>query len=222
MEQTLPANVTNHYRRNRDSYEQIESRLAQTRERFMSADREQQIEMLQKSHSFAVISVQTPVHIHEEGFKRLWEVDDMSKENIVTALKSVNYNRQKSEYIVHSLQHEDLWNEVADMLEGGQINTAHKFILDNLKGVGPAKAPFVLSMLGFTEKMCIDTNIVSAFGLDGHPTTVVVDKYESIVSRIRNKMPTMKALTTPFMFQWIVFDYQRGEISTHDVFYQII
>jgi len=117
MEQTLPANVTNHYRRNRDSYEQIESRLAQTRERFMSADREQQIEMLQKSHSFAVISVQTPVHIHEEGFKRLWEVDDMSKENIVTALKSVNYNRQKSEYIVHSLQHEDLWHEVADMLE---------------------------------------------------------------------------------------------------------
>ena len=222
MQQTLPANVTNHYRRNKKSYEGIEQRLSETRGRFLSSDRSDQIEMLQKSHSFAVISVQTPVHIHEEGFKNLWSSDDMSKSRILEAIKSVNYNVHKSEYIIHSLENEQLWDQVCDLLENNQIDTAHRFILDNFKGVGPVKAPFVLSMLGFVEKMCVDTNIVNAFELDGHPTTVVVDKYEEIVSNIRDKLPTLKKMTTPFMFQWIVFDYQRGEISTHDVFYQII
>jgi len=105
------------------------------------------------------------------------------------------------------------------MIEDGDIDKAHKFILETFKGVGPAKAPFVLAMLGFTEKMCIDTNMVNAFGLDGHPSTVVVERYESICETLRDKMPTMKELTSPFLFQWTVFDYQRGEVSHHDVFY---
>lgn len=221
MEQTLPANVTNHYRNNRDTYDKISARLFQTRKRFLQSSRDKQIDMLQKSHSFAVISVQTPVPRHEEAFTLLWE-NDQPRRDIENALTSVNYKNQKYGYIMHSLNNPNMWETVADMLENDNIDTAHKFILDNMKGVGPAKAPFVLSMLGFEEKMCIDTNIVNAFGLDGHAKTVVVETYDNLCQSIRDKMPTMRDMTTPFMFQWVTFDYQRDEISTHDTFYELL
>jgi thermostable 8-oxoguanine DNA glycosylase len=178
--------------------------------------------MLQKSHSFAVISVQTPVEIHENAFTDLWENDIITQSRAKEALSSVNYKNNKVEYIMHSLAHEGLWYEVCDMLENKQIDDAHKFILDNMMGVGPAKAPFVLAMLGFEEKMCIDTNIVNAFDLDGHATTVVVEKYDKLCQKLRDKMPTMRDKTTPFVFQWVTFDYQRGEVSMHDTFYEIL
>lgn len=222
MEQTLPANVTNHYRKNRDTYDMIDTRLFKTRKRFLDVSRDEQITMLQKSHSFAVISVQTPVNIHEEAFTELWGRGVITQNHTKEALSSVNYKNNKTDYIMHSMSHEGLWYEVCDMLENNEIDTAHKFILDNFKGVGPAKAPFVLSMLGFEEKMCIDTNIVKAFDLDGHATTVVVEKYEKLCQSIRDKMPTMRDMTSPFMFQWVCFDYQRGEISTHDTFYNVL
>lgn len=225
MEQTLPANVANHYRRNRDTYDRIRTRLSTTRSDFLQASRSDQIVMLQKSHSFAVISVQTPVPIHETAFRELWRGHDRGRPiewNIDDALKKVNYRNNKKEYILHSMDHANLWDNVCDMLESGEIDTAHKYILDNFKGVGPAKAPFVLSMLGFEEKMCVDTNMVNAFGLDEHITTVVVEKYDEICDSLRDKLPTLRDMTTPFMFQWITFDYQRGEVSEHEVFYKII
>lgn len=221
MEKTLPANVTNHYRNNRDTYEQIGARLFKTRKRFLNASRIEQIKMLQKSHSFAVISVQTPVDIHENAFTELWQ-NGTPESDIENALESVNYKNNKKDYITHSLENSGKWDTVCDMLENGNIDTAHKFILDNMKGVGPAKAPFVLAMLGFEEKMCIDANIINAFDLDGHATTVVVEKYDKLCKSLRDKMPTMRDMTTPFMFQWITFDYQRDEISTHDTFYETL
>jgi thermostable 8-oxoguanine DNA glycosylase len=221
MEQTTPLHVTNHYRRNKDDYQEISTRLHETREAFLLADTSKQIRMLQKSHSFAVISVQTPVNIHEQAFTQLWE-NDTPLSDIDDALSSVNYRNNKTDYITHSIQHGHLWADVAYMLENGEIDTAHKFILDHFKGVGPAKAPFTLSMLGFTEKMCIDANIVNAMGMDEHVNTVVVEKYENICSKIRSKMPTLNKTVSPFMWQWIVFDWQRDEISKHKPFYQVL
>jgi len=218
MEQTLGANVTNHYRRNRDTYDQISTRLREARAQFAQENVSGKIKMLQKSHSFAVISVQTPVHIHEEAYARLWE-NGQPLADLEYALERVNYNNQKSEYIRHSLVNMGSWEHVVELIEDGEIDSAHKYILDTFKGVGPAKAPFVLSMLGFEEKMCIDANIINAFDLDGHVSTVVVEKYDAICQRLRDRLPTMRDLTTPFMFQWVTFDYQRGEVSEHEVFY---
>lgn len=221
MEKHTPLLVTNHYRRNTETYDEISDRLDATRESFLSADKSTQIRMLQKSHSFAVISVQTPVHIHEEAFTQLWASDD-PLDVIDEAMASVNYRNNKTDYITHSMTHGHLWADVADMLEAGRLDEAHKFVLDEFKGVGPAKAPFTFAMLGFTEKACIDANVIRAMGLDDHVSTVVVEKYDAIVDSLRDKMPTLKSETTPFLWQWIVFDYQRGEISTHDTFYDVV
>jgi len=222
MEQTLPANVTNHYRRNEDTYSDIRERLADTRQTFPHADKSEQIQMLQKSHSFAVISVQTPVAIHESAFDELW-ANDTPSEDIAEALSSVNYRNNKERYIRHSLRNGHKWAEVADMLEAGEVDTAHKLILDEFMGVGPAKAPFTLSMLGFTDKMCIDANIVNAMGMDDHVSTVVVEKYDQICQRLRDKMPTLSSMVSPFMWQWATFSFQRGgEVETHDVFFKAV
>jgi len=221
MQKTLPPNVMNHYRNNKSAYESISTDLSETKEAFFSADRSQQIRMLQQSHSFAVISVQTPVEIHESAFTQLWATDE-PHENIQSALESVNYRNQKERYIRHSLRNGHLWSDVADMLENGDIDSAHKMILDEFKGVGPAKAPFTLSMLGFESKMCIDANIINAMGLDGHVSTVVVEKYDSICERLQAKIPSLSSLVSPFMFQWITFDYERGTISDHSVFFDVV
>lgn len=221
MEQITPLHVTNHYRRNISDYEEISERLERTRETFMQSDTSQQIRMLQKSHSFAVISVQTPVHIHEESFNKMWS-ENKPIENLENALERVNYRNKKAEYIRHSLTHSHLWADVVDLIEAGEIDKAHKYVLDTFKGVGPAKAPFTFSMLGFTEKMCIDANVVRAMGLEKHVTTRVVDKYEKVCQQIRDKMPTLRDTVSPFMWQWIVFDWQRGEISKHKGFYKIL
>lgn len=223
MDQITPLHVTNHYRRNKVSYDVISQRLAETKAAFLSATRDEQVTMLQKSHSFAVISVQTPVKIHEEAFRNLWSGSDKpSRPVTIEALTSVNYNRNKTEYIQHSLSETGAWSDVADLLEAGKVDEAHKKIMTDFKGVGPAKAPFVLAMLGFEEKACIDANIVRLFQLDGHVTTSVVDKYEQVITDLRSKMPTLSSMTTPFLWQWVCFDYQRGEISFHDVWFKAI
>jgi thermostable 8-oxoguanine DNA glycosylase len=223
MEGHTPLQVTNHYRRNADTYEKIDSRLDRVRETFFSADKSEQIRMLQKSHSFAVISVQTPVDIHEEAFAELWQ-DETPLTNIADALSSVNYRYNKADYIRHSITHAHLWADVVEMLENGEIDSAHKYILDEMKGVGPAKAPFTLAMLGFTEKACIDANIISAMGLEDHVNTVVVEKYDKIVESLREKMPTLKEETSPFLWQWVTFSWNRKGVSgspdMHDVWFQ--
>lgn len=221
MQKTTPANVTMHYRRNKATYNKIEARLSETLETFFNSDTSQQIRMLQKSHSFAVISVQCPVDIHEKAFTQLWK-NDTPLENIDEALSSVNYCNNKTDYITHSIRNAHLWANVIDLLEADQIDKAHRYILDTFKGVGPAKAPFTLSMLGFTEKMCIDANVINAMGMDEHVNTVVVDKYEKICSKLRQKMPTLNNTLSPFMWQWCVFDWQREEISEHKPFYKVL
>jgi hypothetical protein len=221
MKQTTPLHVTNHYRRNKSDYNEISARLDKTRESFLSADTSKQIRMLQMSHSFAVISVQTPVDIHENAFAALWE-NGTPLADVDDALTSVNYRNNKADYIRHSINHGHLWADVVDMLEDGNIDAAHKYTLDNFKGVGPAKAPFTFAMLGFKEKMCIDANIVNAMGLDEHVSTVVVEKYEKVCKKLRDKMPTLQKKVSPFMWQWIVFDWQRDEISKHKTFYKML
>jgi thermostable 8-oxoguanine DNA glycosylase len=221
MDEITPLHVTNHFRNNQEEYQEIDTRLDETRETFLSVERSEQIRMLQKSHSFAVISVQTPVDIHEEAFMSLWE-NDTPIADLESSLQSVNYKNNKANYIRHSINNGHLWADVTCMLENDNIDKAHKFVLDNMKGVGPAKAPFTLAMLGFKEKACIDANIVDVMGLEEHVSTVVVEKYDNIVEEFRNQMPTLKEVTSPFLWQWVVFDWNRGEISKHKNFYKTI
>ena len=225
MSETTALHATNHYRKNSDTYDKIQARLKDLRTRFTAAKTSEQVRMLQKSHSFAVISVQTPVEIHEEAFKQLWNGSNPHEALQDGALSSVNYRNNKADYIRHSLRNGHLWADVADMLVEGNTDKAHRFIIDNFKGVGPAKAPFTLAMLGFTDKACIDANVQNALDVEA-PTTVVVEKYNSLVQEYMSKFPTLDSLLTPFLWQWVIFSYQRkgvsGKPDTHDVWFDVV
>lgn len=213
--------ATNHYRRNRTHYRKVRNELLYTRNKFKSVDMSEKVLMLQKSHAFAVLSVQTPVNIHEEAFRNLFANGlPHSEKEIRDSINSANYYKNKASYIWDSLQRGREWETVANHLMSDELDKAHKFALDNFKGIGPAKAPFVLSMLGFTEKMCVDTNVMQATDTE-RPNTVVVEKYEAIVSEIMSHFPTLVEETgSPFLFQWALFDYQRGNTSDHKVFFK--
>lgn len=224
MEQHVPMNVVNHFRRNRDDYSQIESRLSDVREKVETSDMDTAVRMLQVSHSFAVLSVQTPVDVHERAFTNLWQnvgVTD-SYDDIAEAINECNYYKNKARYILDSFQRKEDWKEVVELLRAGEIDKAHKMILDEFLGVGTVKAPFTLAMLGYTEKMCIDTNVANVVGLEEKPNTVVVDKYESICESVREMFPLLQEIADPFIFQWVVFDYKRGNISHHETFFNVV
>jgi len=213
--------ATNHYRRNRTHYRKVRNELLYTRNKFKSADMSEKVTMLQKSHAWAVLSVQTPVSVHEKAFRNLFANGlPRSVSEIRDSINSANYYKNKSDYIWDSLQRGRDWETVANLLMSDELDKAHKLILDSFKGVGPAKAPFVMAMLGFTEKMCIDTNVMKATGTE-RPSTVVVEKYEAAVDEIKSYFPTLVEETgSAFLFQWALFDYQRGDTSDHAVFFK--
>ncbi|AGM11591.1 endonuclease III [Halogranum tailed virus 1] len=221
MDPITALHATNHFRRNRTHYRKVRNELLFTRKKFENSDMSVKVEMLQKSHAWAVLSVQTPVNVHEKAFRNLFANGlPLSVSEIRDSIKSCNYYKNKADYIMDSLQSGREWEKVANLLMSDELDKAHKFVLDNFKGVGPAKAPFVLAMLGFTEKMCIDTNVMQATGTE-RPTTVVVEKYEAAVDEIKSHFPTLVEETgSSFLFQWALFDYQRGDTSDHKVFFK--
>ena len=65
-------------------------------------------------------------------------------------------------------------------------------------------------MCGFTGTLCIDANVASYFGLNTEGDVydgVVIDDQEWQYRRLRSKEPQLAAETSPFVFQWVVFDY---------------
>lgn len=213
--------VVNWYRNNYEHYKQVRAKLSAIQQKFSNASMTEKVIMLQKSHAFAVISIQSDVKQHEKAFKKLFKngIPETKKE-IENSINNVIYWRHKSTYIYESLNKVNEWKKIARMLTSNNIDKAHKYIIDNIKGVSTAKAPFVLAMIGFTEKMCIDTNICKLMDIE-KPTTVVVERYEEITQKIKDKFKKLVELTyDSFMFQWVLFDFTREKLEGHETFYK--
>jgi len=203
--------IVAHYRTHEATYQRIWGQLDTIRERFKKADRETKKDYLKLSYVNSVISVQTPLHIHEEAFRRILSGDGLER-----ALERVNYNGQKKKYLSQCLQEPDIWETlVTDYNERG-LDTMHKTAIDRLKFVGTVKVPFMLANLGFTEKMCLDANVCRIMGIDSQPTTVVVDRYESLCTDVCDLFPVLEVELDPYHLQWVLFDYQRFNRTNMD------
>jgi len=154
--------------------------------------------MLLDSYIFAVISVQTPLDIHEQAFHSYIK-GDRELEN--SDMKKVNYWKNKTSYIRETETRFEEIDTAIELLEQGKIDKAHRQIADHFKGVSTKKAGFTLAMLGFEQKMCIDTNVRQIAGLteEQEYTGVVIDKYEAQCKEIRDKFPKLSDKLTPFM-----------------------
>lgn len=205
------------YKSHEKDYEEIKERLETVKSRFMDESRKTQRRMVLDSYIFAVISVQTPLDVHERSYARYTEGIEYEE-----AFREVNYKNNKISYIRETEVKFEEIDRVIDLLEEEEVDKAHKLMCDEFKGVGMAKAGFTLAMLGFTGKMCVDTNVQQASGLEEVYSGVVVEKYEKMCEKVREQFKSLKDQLEPFMVQWVLFDYQRGEQRKHDVFFDQI
>jgi len=219
-----------HFRNHRDTYNTIRGRLISARREYKAHPEANRRLRLVKAHSWSVISIQTPVHVHERAFQKLWKgvdsVTDIDK-NLPEALSSVNYKNDKEQYIREFAADVDAQSEIDARLMNGELDSAQKYIIDNVKGVGTVKAPFMLGNNGFTEKMCVDANVISLTEVE-KPQTVVVEKYNTICQEICQMFPALNKVLDPYVLQWVIFDFKRikdgrtDEPATHDVWFEQI
>lgn len=209
------------YEQHREEYMRIEQRLDKLNEKFLAASQQKQRRLLLDSYIFAVISVQTPVEIHENAFEQVKQGEEYED-----ALSSVNYWKNKVDYIRQTEVKFETIDHVIKQLEKGNTDAAHRMIADNFKGVSTVKAAFTLAMLGFKTKACVDTNILTALDIDRDEmyNGVVIKKYNEFVDESFKKIsPDLLQQTgNKFMTQWVIFDSVRGELTTHDAFFNNI
>ena len=207
------------FEEHRTQYQKIEDRLKTTRRRFENGDRELQRRMILDSYIFAVLSVQTPVPIHEDAFRQI-----KSGEDLETAMSRVNYWKNKSAYIRETEVKFEEIDRAINQLLNGEIDEAHRTVADHFKGVSTVKAAFTIAMLGYTEKACTDTNVLTAADLDREDayTGVIIQKYNEFVETSFKSIDRELYNSAPstFMNQWVIFDSVRGEVSNHDVFFE--
>jgi thermostable 8-oxoguanine DNA glycosylase len=211
------------YRENEDVYMTIADQLERVRETFMSADRFEQKVMLYDSSVFAVLSVQNSIDILRTAFRGYVNADSWN--DVQEVCKGVNYGNNKYSYIKHNVDvvFGPKGDEIIRHLENDNQWTAVAKIVDNLKGVSWIKSAFVPAMLGFTDVMCIDTNVAQK-----HPSDSVksngyntMSDYKNAVDAITDLYSDLHEDVSTFMLQWVVFDANREDgVARHSEWFE--
>lgn len=182
-------------------YNRIKNRLARVNETYKSSNLLRKKEMLLDSYAFAVLSVQTPVPIHEDAWEGYMDGKELEK-----AFESVNYKYNKIKYIEYTKNRS--YKIFEKILSSSNLDKIHRMLVDHFKGVGVIKSAFTLAMLGYMDKICIDANLLTYFGLERDEiyTGKVVEKYES---QCEDLLSQVELDLEPFMLQWILFNIAR-------------
>jgi hypothetical protein len=203
------------YENHKDEYDAIREDLDKVNQKFLTHSKETQRKMLFTAYEFAVISIQTKVSIHEEAFRQL-----KNGNGIEESLSSVLYKNQKKDWIIKTRLKLDVADKVVNLLERGEIDKAHRLMVDEFTGVSTVKSAFTLSMLGFTSKACIDTNLKQFIGSDIEVYDgVVIDKYDKFCKEALD-IDGIRELDL-FMRQWVVFDFMRNMIERHKIYFEV-
>jgi len=210
----------NHYEQNRDVYDHISEQVQQTTDYFAQADRPEQRLLLNQAVTFALISAQTSVPIHEKGYLNALEASDFEEIEQGLLDAGVNYYRNKAKYIFYNMTEPD-YEHILDLYDEGRIDEMHRAIADEFKGVSTRKAAYAMAKVVTTDKMCIDTHVAQRAGIEPDEiyNGVVVDKYEAQCDDIIEQWPDLRENLGQFMFQWVVFDSNRETVTTHDAWF---
>ena len=206
---TLSGNdpITQWYNDRRLEYELTTRRLEKTRLKFMNADTNDAVRMLDMSYANAVISQQCAVNKHEAGWVHWLNTGDIPE--------YVVYSNQKTRWI-NSTNHIHKLNAVSMLHSGTDLNKVHDYMAEHFTGLGLMKAAFTLAMLGFTDRMCIDTNVTQVTGIEVRSLNKL-SEYTDVCDEICEKFDMG---VSPFMTQWVLFDFNRGNHSTHEVWFR--
>lgn len=184
---------------------------------FKNADIFRQKIMLLDATTFAVMSVQNSVEMLRRGFRAYARSDNWSE--CREAFKYLNYGNDKFKYTEHNFEQifSSCGNQICSELENNNVWRAVELCVDHLKGVSWIKAAFVPAMLGFTDVLCIDTNVAQMVPDDSVQAEEYksAQSYKNAVDRVLDEFPELSDMLSPFMVQWVVFDTNRENGVEH-------
>jgi len=201
------AEVARWYDNRESDYTHVRDRLTYVRNIVMNGPIEAATDVLEKASVYAVLSIQTDVTRHERAFTAYYSTDMGIKE----AARMTLYGNQKGGWLRQSLETFD-FSECITILREKSYTAALAYIEDNFKGLSWTKASFTLCMCGVTELMCPDANIKNFLDIDDRIRSRA--DFEQACETLVYELPELNFLD-PFMLQWVVFDYMRGEHSPH-------
>ena len=122
----------------------------------------------------------------------------------------VNYANNKAAYIIHNAVEPD-YETILGQGDNNAYDTVHRRIADEFLGGGLSKGAYAMGKLGCAGKLCIDTHVAAAAGIDVDDLYqgVVVERYEDQCEQVETAFPELSELPRP-IFRWIVFDAHRN------------
>lgn len=210
-------NPTEWYQTHKDDYQRVLTRLRRSRRVLLDGDIDVAAENIRLSYLNAVFSIQTEKDRHERAFTAHVAGDTELRE---AALMTV-YGGQKADWIERTLDKVD-WTDVALAVRAHVREGRFDSLLDiseHLVGVSYTKWAFTLAMLGVWELACIDSNVATYFGWGRKAGVHNARDYLQLVEGVSE---SVEAGVPPFIAQWVIYDFQRGEHARHMPFYREI
>lgn len=172
---------------------------------------------------YAIMSIMTAVERVERAFPQAIDAETKAEYRDVYDEHTILFHDDKADYSYRNMVNVD-YSVQREMIDNGEIDRVHQYKADNVNGLGTIKGAFSLAMLGFTEKMCIDTHVANYFGLDKREAQVdTVAEYERLCGSLRSKDPFLAQETSPYLFQWVVFDTDRDDgVTEHSRWFKTI
>ncbi len=203
------------YKNHAEDYEAVKERLFSARQTLLYGSIKHAAENLRLSYLNAVFSIQTDKDRHERAFTAY-----VRGFGIEEAAGMTVYPNQKTEWINRTIQKTD-WVQVANEVRSAVKNEEFEHLIsmeNQLVGVSHTKWSFTLAMCGVYELACFDTNVRNFFGLEDRFRGSAGD-YMDLIDMLQNETDISEP---PFVIQWAIYDYQRGEHARHMPFFRNI
>lgn len=207
--------LTAWYENHAEDYQAVKERLFAARQTLLYGSIKHAAENLRLSYLNAVFSIQTKKDRHERAFTAY-----VRGFGIEEACGMVVYPNQKADWINRTMKTTD-WVEVAKEVRAYVKNDQWEALLgmeSDLVGVSHTKWSFTLCMCGVTELACFDSNTRNFFDIDKRAGSSAAD-YLDMIDMLENKTDIS---AEPFIIQWAVYDYERGEHARHMPFFRNI
>ena len=204
--------VENH----RDDYDAVLHRVQRTQDVFLGGEDAAARSLLQMAYTFAVLSIQTQVDRTETAFTAYYA----GEATLPEAAGQTVYHNQKTGWLSEGYVTTD-WSALLDDARGAVVEGDRQAVLTRLTeltGLSYRKAGFTAALCGVHELMCIDTNVAQFAGIDRDREFTGADDYVAACDTVVERADG--PLESPFLVQWAIFDYQRGEHVTHLPFYR--
>jgi hypothetical protein len=212
-------NIQQWFENHATDYQTVLGRLENTRSVLLDGSISEAADILEKSYMFAVLSIRTERDRHERAFTAHYAGDISRKE---AALETV-YGGNKKNWIRKTFNSTD-WRTLARAVRAHADAERWDVLLDtvveNLTGVAHRKGAFMLAMSGLYEFGCIDSNVARYADLEEEEGDSLsfssAEQYMNVCDEVFSSVPSE---LPPFVKQWAIYDFERGEHARHNAFY---